>query len=237
MTQALIPAQQLKFSFQPCVVQQGQQRSRTTIKFNHNYMSSENDTSINVCLLVNIKEGGQLGLGMRGVSFIFTYFCFLTYSDSTLLTDMSSDIVQLSKSSGLAHIAPSACLLSFILQPTQLCGNSSGGASWKSRSQPTIIGGPLNQLFSCTASTAISYKAQSLLWFIADRLTDSHLVIGSTIEICIQVDRLSFSYWHKNRNLRLNYFVKKPEVFKGCKNQGLYIFLASAGGGSGLVCG
>ena len=73
MTQALIPAQQLKFSFHPCVVQQGQQSSRTT-KFNHNYMSSENDTSINVCLLVNIKEGGQLGLGMRGVSFIFTYF-------------------------------------------------------------------------------------------------------------------------------------------------------------------
>ena len=74
MTQALIPAQQLKFSFHPCVVQQGQQSSRTTIKFNHNYMSSENDTSINVCLLVNIKEGGLLRLGMRGVSFIFTYF-------------------------------------------------------------------------------------------------------------------------------------------------------------------
>ena len=50
-------------------------------------MSSENDTSINVCLLVNIKEGGLLGLGMRGVSFIFTYIFFLTYSDSTLLTD------------------------------------------------------------------------------------------------------------------------------------------------------
>ena len=64
------------------------------MKFNNNYMSSENDTSINVCLLVNVKEAGQPGLGMRGVSFIFTYFLFLTYSDSTLLTDMSSDIVQ-----------------------------------------------------------------------------------------------------------------------------------------------
>ena len=64
-------------------------------------MSSENDTSINVCLLVdvNMKERGLLGLGVRGVSFIFIHFCFLTYSDSTLLKDMSSDIVQFSKSS------------------------------------------------------------------------------------------------------------------------------------------
>jgi len=36
--------------------------------------------------------------------------------------------------------------------------------------------------------------------------------------------------------LHLNYFGKTLEVFKGCKNQGLYIFLAS-GGGAGLVCG
>ena len=64
-------------------------------------MSSENDTSINVCLLVdvNMKERGLLGLGVRGVSFIFIHFCFLTYSNSTLLKDMSSDIVQFSKSS------------------------------------------------------------------------------------------------------------------------------------------
>ena len=37
-------------------------------------MSSENDTNINVCLLVNVKEGGLLGLGMWGVSFVVTYF-------------------------------------------------------------------------------------------------------------------------------------------------------------------
>ena len=79
-------------------------------------MSSENDTSINVCLLVNVKEWGLLGLGVRGVSFIFKYFCILTYSDSTLLTDMSIDTVQFSQSSGPAHIASSSCLLSFILQ-------------------------------------------------------------------------------------------------------------------------
>ena len=39
-------------------------------------MSSETDTSINVCLLVNVKEGGLLGLGMWGVGFITTYFLF-----------------------------------------------------------------------------------------------------------------------------------------------------------------
>ena len=39
-------------------------------------MSSETDTSINVCLLVNVKEGGLLGLGMWGVGFIITYFLF-----------------------------------------------------------------------------------------------------------------------------------------------------------------
>ena len=93
-------------------------------------MSSENDTSINVCLLVNVKERGLLGLGVRGVSFIFTHFCILTYSDSKFLTDMSIDTVQFSQSSGLAHISSSSCLLSFILQPMQLCGNSSEGVSW-----------------------------------------------------------------------------------------------------------
>ena len=57
-------------------------------------MSSETDTSINVCLLVNVKEGGPSGLGMWGVGFIIVYFfIFLTYSDCTLLTDMPSDIV------------------------------------------------------------------------------------------------------------------------------------------------
>ena len=54
-------------------------------------MSSEIDTSINVCLLVNVKEGGLLG--MWGVGFFRTYFFILTYSDSTLLTDTPSDIV------------------------------------------------------------------------------------------------------------------------------------------------
>ena len=39
-------------------------------------MSSENNTSINVCLLINVKEGGLLGLGVRGVSLIFVHFCF-----------------------------------------------------------------------------------------------------------------------------------------------------------------
>ena len=33
-------------------------------------MSSEIDTSINVCLLDNVKEGDLLGLGMWGVGFI-----------------------------------------------------------------------------------------------------------------------------------------------------------------------
>ena len=70
-----------------------------------------------VCLLVDVKEGGLLGLGVPGVSFIFTHFCILTYSDSSLLTDMSIDTVQFSQSSGLAHIATSSYLLSFILQP------------------------------------------------------------------------------------------------------------------------
>ena len=59
-----------------------------------------------------------MGLRVRGVSFIFTHFSFLTYSESTLLTDMSSDIVQFSKSFGSVHISPYSCLLSFILQPT-----------------------------------------------------------------------------------------------------------------------
>ena len=67
---------QLKFSFQHCVVKQRHQSSRTTIKFINNYMSSEIDTSINVCLLVNVKEEGLLGLGMWGFSFIITYFLF-----------------------------------------------------------------------------------------------------------------------------------------------------------------
>ena len=70
-----------------------------------------------VCLLVDVKEGGLLGLGVPGVSFIFTHFCILTYSDSSLLTDMSIDTVQFSQSSGPAHIATSSYLLSFILQP------------------------------------------------------------------------------------------------------------------------
>ena len=43
-----------------------------TLKFNKNYMSSVNDTSINVCLLGNAKVGGLLGLGVQGVSLIFT---------------------------------------------------------------------------------------------------------------------------------------------------------------------
>ena len=54
------------------------------MKFNNNYMSSENDTSINVCLLVDVKEGGLLGLGMWVVRFIFTHFCILTYSDCSV---------------------------------------------------------------------------------------------------------------------------------------------------------
>ena len=70
-----------------------------------------------VCLLVDVKEGGLLGLGVPGVSFTFTHFCILTYSDSSLLTDMSIDTVQFSQSSGPAHIASSSCLLSFVLQP------------------------------------------------------------------------------------------------------------------------
>ena len=98
------------------------------------------------------------------------------------------------------------------------------------------IGGPLNQLFCCTASADISYKAQSLLWYMEDRLTDSRLVIGSRVEIYMQVDRFSFSYWHKNRNLHFNYFVKKGEVFKVYNNQGIYILLFLVGDG-GLVCG
>ena len=36
-----------------------------TIKFNNNFMSSENETSINVCLLGNVKVGALLGLGVR----------------------------------------------------------------------------------------------------------------------------------------------------------------------------
>ena len=39
-------------------------------------MSSENDTSINVCLLVNVKEGGLLGLGMWGITIYFHTFSF-----------------------------------------------------------------------------------------------------------------------------------------------------------------
>ena len=35
-------------------------------------MSSVNDTSINFCLLGNAKVGGLLGLGVQGVSLIFT---------------------------------------------------------------------------------------------------------------------------------------------------------------------
>ena len=50
-------------------------------------MSSVNDTSINVCLLGNVKVGGVLGLGVQGISLIFTLCCFSTYLDSMLLTD------------------------------------------------------------------------------------------------------------------------------------------------------
>ena len=56
-------------------------------------MSSENDTSITVCLLLNVKEGGLLGLADVGCQFYFHIFFILTYSDSTLLTDMPNDIV------------------------------------------------------------------------------------------------------------------------------------------------
>ena len=69
-----------------------------------------------------------------------------------------------------------------------------------------------------------------------DRLTDSRLVIGSRVEIYMLVDRFSFSYWPKNRNLHFNYFVKKGEVFKVYNNQGIYIFFFLVGDG-GLVCG
>ena len=55
-------------------------------------MSSEIDMHINFCLLAYVKEGGLLGLGMWAVGFLITFF-ILTYSDSTLLTYMSSDIV------------------------------------------------------------------------------------------------------------------------------------------------
>ena len=64
---------QLKFSYQHCVVKQRQQSSRTTIQFSNNHMSSEIDTSIHVCLLVNVKEGGPLGLGMWG-AYIYIFF-------------------------------------------------------------------------------------------------------------------------------------------------------------------
>ena len=79
-------------------------------------MSSKNDRSIKVCSLGNVKVGGLLGLGVQGISLIFTYFCFLTYSDSVLLTDISSDIVKFSQSLGLAHTVLSSSLFSFIPQ-------------------------------------------------------------------------------------------------------------------------
>ena len=56
-------------------------------------MSSENDTSINVCVLGNAKVGGLLGLGVQGVSLIF-------------ITNTSSVIVQFSQSLGPVHTAP-----------------------------------------------------------------------------------------------------------------------------------
>ena len=52
--------------------------------------------------LVNVKEGVHRDWECGAPAPFIAYFLFFTYSDCTLLTDMSSDIVHPLKSFGLA---------------------------------------------------------------------------------------------------------------------------------------
>ena len=54
--------------------------STKTPKFKNNYTSSENDTSINVSLLGNVKAGDLLGGECWGISLIFNHLCVLTWT-------------------------------------------------------------------------------------------------------------------------------------------------------------
>ena len=83
-------------------------------------MSSETDTSINVCLLVNVKEGGPSGLGMWGVGLIITSFFFFFYNMFGLYVidryakRHCSSLEIFWVCSALPH--PPACLVSFSSQ-------------------------------------------------------------------------------------------------------------------------
>ena len=68
-------------------------------------MSSENDTSINVCLLGNIKAEDLLGVGVQGHRSNFQSFMFsnLLGLYNTLLSVISSDTVQFQQYSGPAR--------------------------------------------------------------------------------------------------------------------------------------
>ena len=81
-------------------------------------MSSETDTSINVCLLVNVREGGPSGLGMWGVGFIITYFLFFNifvlYAIDRYAKRHCSSLEIFWVCSALPH--PPACLVSFSSQ-------------------------------------------------------------------------------------------------------------------------
>ena len=150
-------------------------------------------------------------------------FYFFTYSDCTLLTDMSSDIVHPLKSFGLAQ----HCL---ILYPTQLCGKIPEGVSWQSRSYPMNTGSSIIQppcftvytdkLYSLTLSHCYGLLQMTFCGQINKVSFSYWLLVREQVYICIQVDRFSFSYGlsysyrFQKRNQYLNYFVNAPEVLK-----------------------
>ena len=148
-------------------------------------MSSETDTSINVCLLVNVKEGGSSGLhgnvGRRFYYNIFFYFfnIFGLYAIDRYAKRHCSSLEIFWVCSALPH--PPACLVSFSSQYSFVAKSQKACLSKAAVTPPPQAAQQFSLLASLSIliySTTLSHCYGLLQMAFADRLTNCHLVIG-----------------------------------------------------------